>query len=232
MKNVNREQFSENFIGSHKYVESIIGSMELKHKSVLDIGCGFGWFIYQCLQFEPSFIGGIEISEVDLETAKNDERLQRAEFLVGSALATGYPDSFFDLVTAWEVLEHIPKGSEQLMFDEFYRILKPNGIAIISTPYKDLRSIALDPAFYFGHRHYSLKRILEFSYKSNLLVQSAFVKGGWPQILFMMNLYLSKWIFRRGPFFLRSFSKILEKDWDSRDGFSNVYVKLQKSVYL
>jgi ubiquinone/menaquinone biosynthesis C-methylase UbiE len=43
-----------------------------------------------------------------------------------------YEDGFFDVVTATEVIEHLEHYRETLR--EIYRVLKPGGIAILSTP--------------------------------------------------------------------------------------------------
>jgi hypothetical protein len=53
-------------------------------------------------------------------------------------------------------------------------------------------------------------------------------KGGWIQILYILNLYLSKWIFQRRPFFYNYFSKVLDKNWNNEIGFTNIYVILKK----
>jgi len=46
--------------------------------------------------------------------------------------------------------------------------------------------------------------------------------------LYILNLYLSKWIFQRRPFFYNYFSKVLDKNWNNEIGFTNIYVILKK----
>lgn len=49
------------------------------------------------------------------------------------ATAIPFTDSTFDLLIANHILEHIPDYGKAL--SEFYRVLKPGGIAILQTPY-------------------------------------------------------------------------------------------------
>ena len=46
--------------------------------------------------------------------------------------ATGFPDASFDVVTLWNVLEHIPRTKEGLA--EVCRVLKPGGVVALIVP--------------------------------------------------------------------------------------------------
>jgi SAM-dependent methyltransferase len=230
MKNPNLGRFSEVNIGVNGFISSNLFKLEITNKDVLDVGCGYGWFLWEVAKHQPKSLLGIEISDQDLETAANDPRLLNVDLRVGNILSNGFADASFDLVSAWEVLEHIPKNTEQKMFNEIYRILRLDGTALLSTPNKDFRSIIFDPAFCFGHRHYSINQIRSYALNSGLNVEIIEVKGGWPQIIYMLNLYIAKWIFKREPFFLNYMGKILERDWKSTKGFSNIHCKLTKLV--
>lgn len=65
----------------------------------------------------------------------------------------------FDIVAMWEVLEHLPKGEELFAFMEINRVLRKDGVLLLSTPYADYRARYLDPFWYFGHRHYTKEKI-------------------------------------------------------------------------
>lgn len=43
-----------------------------------------------------------------------------------------FPDAMFDAITSFETLEHV--SNQTKMISEFYRVLKPDGILMISTP--------------------------------------------------------------------------------------------------
>jgi SAM-dependent methyltransferase len=50
----------------------------------------------------------------------------------GSVQNAAFPDEFFDVVTMWHVLEHVPDPRETL--GELRRILKPNGLLVVEVP--------------------------------------------------------------------------------------------------
>ncbi len=57
-----------------------------------------------------------------------------------------------------DVIEHLPKGSEVKVMIFFNEILKPDGVIIISTMADHIFNF-IDPAWFFGHRHYKLKHV-------------------------------------------------------------------------
>jgi len=74
--------------------------------SVLDVGCGKGYLLYEFTQIVPGLgISGIDISRYGIENAKEEV----GPFLkVGSAVELPYPDHHFDLVVSLGVLHNLP----------------------------------------------------------------------------------------------------------------------------
>jgi len=60
--------------------------------------------------------------------------------IVSSITSIPLPDSSFDAILCSEVLEHIP--DPKLAIDEFLRLLKPNGILILTVPFCSLTHFA------------------------------------------------------------------------------------------
>ena len=74
--------------------------------SVLDVGCGKGYLLYEFTQLVPGLtVAGIDISDYGIANAKEEVRplLQ-----VGSAVALPYPDHSFDLVVSLGMLHSLP----------------------------------------------------------------------------------------------------------------------------
>lgn len=96
---------------------------------LLDIGCATGNFLHALRRLGPWDVEGLDVSFQAAEYARNRYGL---EVFVGELAQARYPDSCFDAVTMWNVLEHLhdPKGTLQ----EVYRILKPNGLLVVGTP--------------------------------------------------------------------------------------------------
>jgi ubiquinone/menaquinone biosynthesis C-methylase UbiE len=100
---------------------------------VLDAACGTG--------YGSSFLGRTaqKVYAVDSDPgaiafAKEHFSNPVVEFRVGDILHLDFPDSFFDVVVALEMLEHLLEQDELLT--EFKRVLKPGGTLILSTPDK------------------------------------------------------------------------------------------------
>ena len=116
--------------------------MKTKH---LDIGCG----INPRNPFSRDMLYGIDIinvdnSEVDFEYIKSDVVLEKLPF----------EDSFFDSISCYDFLEHIPRTihrNSKLEFsfiefmNEVHRVLKPKGIFYALTPGYPDQAAFVDP---------------------------------------------------------------------------------------
>jgi len=90
---------------------------------ILDVGCQKGEF----LEFLKR--KGWETYGVDLNSRAPN--LFGLPIYYGSLKQAGYPGNFFNVITFWAVLEHIPDITTQI--EEAYRILKPGGCLILLT---------------------------------------------------------------------------------------------------
>jgi ubiquinone/menaquinone biosynthesis C-methylase UbiE len=100
---------------------------------VLDIGCGAGYGTAKLAQQAQSAIG-IDVSAEAIAYANTHYPLANTTFLTGSATALPFPPESFDLITAFEVIEHLDNWHDLLT--EARRLLHPNGSFLVSTPNK------------------------------------------------------------------------------------------------
>jgi ubiquinone/menaquinone biosynthesis C-methylase UbiE len=100
---------------------------------VLDIGCGTGYGTAELAQRARSAVG-IDISADALRYAREHYSIPNATFLAASATAVPFPQKSFDLITAFEVIEHLGNWHDLLI--EARRLLDPNGTFLVSTPNK------------------------------------------------------------------------------------------------
>lgn len=96
---------------------------------LLDIGCATGVFLHEMQQHGAWELQGVEPVASAANFAR--ERFGLPVFQ-GTLLESNYPDSFFDVVTMWDVLEHVADPHAQL--HEIHRILKPGGWVILKVP--------------------------------------------------------------------------------------------------
>ena len=155
MKNITKVKPTEILHGRLLFSINFVSDLDIKDKKILDIGCGYGWFELNAIKRGCSNIIGTEITENDLQTAKENINNIKVQLKKGSAIDLNFHNKQFDTVVSWEVLEHIPKQTENKMFSEINRVLKNNGVFYLSTPFSNLFSDILDPAWWLiGHRHY------------------------------------------------------------------------------
>jgi 2-polyprenyl-3-methyl-5-hydroxy-6-metoxy-1,4-benzoquinol methylase len=229
MKNILDEKPSYELNGRLLESVNFVVDDDFKGKDVLDVGCGYGWFELNALSRGVNKIVGIEISESDLKTAKENIISEKVEFKIGVAIKLPFKDNSFDTIVCWEVIEHIPKNMENLMFSEFKRVLRPNGVFYLSTPNTSFYSNIFDPAWWLiGHRHYALEKLKELARQNSFEVLKIRVKGGFWSLFFTINMYISKWIFRRRAFLKEYFISKENTEYGNFDGFVNIFMKFRK----
>jgi ubiquinone/menaquinone biosynthesis C-methylase UbiE len=115
---------------AHRYVEAC--RQIPQGSSILDIACGNGFGTVMLGRIAGSVVTGADISEETIESCKKiyTEENVRFESVDGTSLP--YADASFDALVSFETIEHT--ASYDRMIPEFRRVLKPSGIAILSTP--------------------------------------------------------------------------------------------------
>jgi 2-polyprenyl-3-methyl-5-hydroxy-6-metoxy-1,4-benzoquinol methylase len=122
-----------------------------KHKNgttLLDIGCGEGFFLFNAAEHGYT-TKGIEISK---DAAKYAGREFGLDVEAKPFEELRFPDDYFDVVTLWQVLEHVPYPL--MVLQKVHRILKPEGLLVTSTP--DIESIL---ARIFRRKWWNLRRL-------------------------------------------------------------------------
>jgi ubiquinone/menaquinone biosynthesis C-methylase UbiE len=102
-------------------------------KRVLDAGCGAGYGSAELAQHARSVVGA-DCAPEAVDFARAHYRLGNLWFEQASCDALPHADGSFDLVVAFEVLEHLANWRDFLR--EARRVLTPNGQLAISTPNK------------------------------------------------------------------------------------------------
>jgi len=124
----------DRFLARQRYraAKSLIKSSEKKGR-VLDIGCGS----------YPQFLMGVDFAErygldkviqppVVNEARQNGIYLDNYE--IEKADKIPFDDDFFDVVTMLAVFEHIDPANLVTIHKEIFRILKPDGMYVMTTP--------------------------------------------------------------------------------------------------
>jgi len=120
----------------------VINQIDLKNRKVLDIASGEGYGSNILSNYAQSVVG-VDISKEAVEHAKSKYNNTNLKFVQGDAAKIPLDDDSFDVVVSFETIEHHDKHLE--MMNEIKRVLKSDGILIISSPdkyyYTDLPKI-------------------------------------------------------------------------------------------
>jgi ubiquinone/menaquinone biosynthesis C-methylase UbiE len=102
-------------------------------KRVLDIGCGTGYGSAALAEFAAR-VTGVDISTEAVGCARATFSRENLEFLAAPAQSLPFSDGSFDLIVAFEVIEHLDDW--QSLLDEARRLLSHSGQFVVSTPNK------------------------------------------------------------------------------------------------
>lgn len=172
-KNYFEERYDEGLeIGSKGLKQRLNGekhrikfvSSEKKSGRLLDIGCGYGYFLY------ASKMHGYEVTGLEVSEWASAHAAQRLKLPVktGRILDTDLPGDHFDIITMWHFLEHTQDPS--LVLSRTKKWLKKDGILVIDVPnYEgtDARYLKGDwdgwslPYHFWHFNYHSMKMLLD-----------------------------------------------------------------------
>jgi SAM-dependent methyltransferase len=101
---------------------------------VLDLGCGAGYGTAELAGRARSAMG-IDLAPEAIEHASSAYPLANISFVPASVTAVPFRDGSFDLITAFEVIEHLDNW--RALLSEGRRLLHPNGVFLVSTPNRE-----------------------------------------------------------------------------------------------
>lgn len=101
---------------------------------VLDAGCGAGYGAAE-LSLDAKSVVGIDLSRTVVAHARTVYPLPNLHFAAASCTCLPFPDASFDLITVFEVIEHLK--DYRSLIAECARVLAPGGAFLVSTPNRD-----------------------------------------------------------------------------------------------
>ena len=196
-----------------------------KKASLLDIGCGTGWFL-DVAKNDGYNVCGIELGK---QLAKATEERLKINIHT-EALSTFKDSEMFDVITLFDVIEHVKDPIE--LMTSVYNHLLPGGVAIIFTP--NLNSFAIqtlkensslvcpcDHIFLFSEK--SIRKISE---KLDFSVVYTATKGS--DIIDMYAHYDQTLEQREAALFLRDNSNALQAMIDQSNSGNHLRMVLRK----
>lgn len=111
---------------------------------LLDLGCAVGVFL--SLARDAGWqTSGVDISKYAVSYCRD---VLRHNAYCGELKDIGFTDEEYDVITLWDVIEHLADPVAQLK--EIHRILRRDGIIVVDTPNEDSLIRSLARAIYFA----------------------------------------------------------------------------------
>lgn len=174
-KNAIYGRYAGNYTKSYetwKRIENVLICFqdELKRKrgsviKVLDLGCGDGYHIFLLNSLKEKTKGRIYFRGVDLSplniyfAAEVGKRIEAGNvtFEVNNVESLNLPDGRFDIILCTDVIEHFINPEKCLI--EMVRLLKPGGLAIVTTPNGNNKFAKILKKLIFGRSYNKDKEI-------------------------------------------------------------------------
>ncbi len=102
----------------------------LQGKSVLDLGCGYGWHSKYAAEQGASSVLAFDISERMIEEAKKRNSAENVTYKVCAVEEYEYPENTFDFIISNLVLHYI--ADLDTVFEKVFRTLKTDGIFLFN----------------------------------------------------------------------------------------------------
>ncbi len=224
MKYVSERDEKSQIVPGHKYLYDWVMS-NVKKGETLDIGC---WNGHLELLFKDSqhHITGIDLEEEPLRFAR--KKFKKYSFIQADiSKPLSFKSKSFNTVLYFMVLEHIPKGTELQSLKNINKVLKKNGLLFMNTMNDTFLSNLLDPAYIFGHRHYSEKRLRSFLKKAGFEIKEIHYNAGFYTTLHIFLLYFFKHILRRSEPRNAFLDRLMMRDYRNK-GFAEIDILAKK----
>lgn len=127
------DKFIKTRADSYEFIIKKFFSLD-KNINILDLGCGYGVFLHACKETGYKNIFGVEVIKRCVDFAKEKFNIETISNLEIEDFLESQEDASFDVITAFDVIEHFEKDKILKLFNLIYRKLKNNGKFIIQVP--------------------------------------------------------------------------------------------------
>ena len=113
----------------NRFLSEIENLQVVSEKKILDVGCGMGFFLSVAKENGYDTYG-VELSQEMVEYART--QLALTNIYSGTLGTIQLPEKYFDIITLWDVLEHI--SDPQSFLKDVSEFLKDEGILAVQSP--------------------------------------------------------------------------------------------------
>ena len=138
----------------HRLLKAYVIAEEYINGDVLEVGCGEGRGISRIIPKAKSFTA---LDKIEEALKRLRVQFPSGEFMAGNFPPFAVEPDRYDVVISFQVIEHI--RNDTFFLKEIHRVLKPGGLALISTPNRTM-SLTRNP---WHEREYTGDELLELA---------------------------------------------------------------------
>lgn len=115
----------------------VIDSLPDATGKLLDVGCAAGSLTFLAASLRPNIeVTGVDVSASQVAFANSNiaSLAPKSKFIAISATDLPFPNNSFDMVTSVELIEHLNSSENARLVAEVFRVLRPGGYWIVTTP--------------------------------------------------------------------------------------------------
>jgi ubiquinone/menaquinone biosynthesis C-methylase UbiE/uncharacterized coiled-coil protein SlyX len=142
----------------HRY---LFAKQFVSGKVVLDVACGEGYGSYFLATTAKKVIG-VDVSQETIKYASSKYLRDNLEFRTGLASNIRIENAIFDVIVSFETIEHITEADQFAFLAEVKRLLKSNGVFLVSTPNKLIYSDLHNYKNEFHLKEFTIPEFQEF----------------------------------------------------------------------
>jgi SAM-dependent methyltransferase len=137
--------------------------------------------------------------------------IDRPQLVEASIFNLPFAAGSFDAACLFDVIEHLPRASEERALREVWRVLRAGGRLYFSTPHASPIHAPLDPVWSLGHRHYRRATIQGLLRSCGFTVDRMFVAGGVVECLDHIRLLMYKHLLHRPHPKIKLINQLIER---------------------
>ena len=146
-------------------------------KRVLDFGCGTGYGSAMMASYAAE-VTGLDIDAAAIAWATETHRQPNLKYIRRDNLGADLPAASFDVVTCFEMIEHVDHATQKAVIASFARLLKPGGTMLISTPNPEITKQYGENPYHIREMNEAELRELVVPHFPSVLILRQFVRTG------------------------------------------------------
>ena len=155
----------------------------VKGKKVLDAACGEGYGSGLLSQYAEAVVG-MDLDQTTVDNANEKYGTKNLSFIQGNIASLPFGDASFDVVISFETVEHVDEKTQKDFLKEIQRVLKTNGVLIMSTPNKKIYTDLVHGVNCFHVKEFYKQEYMDFLHKE---FQDVAVYLQYPQLTYVLT---------------------------------------------